>query len=510
MKGKLVCFLLIIVLFVIIVGGCCGLSGNGPGINGTNTTGGQGNTGGNGTGTVGAGGSSGTGSQGSGTGGQNSDDNPLANNKHTFSVAAGTGYSFVVRDDNKATRLSLMIYPESLKENISLTVAPPAGLPSGFVPNTDITFGPEGLKFQKPATLYIVYKPDKIPAGVDESSLRLCKLVDGKWQPVDGSTIDTATHSVQGELSGFSTYAVASGGSYNISDATISFVDPAPVCFPGGSVELKATVSNIPDIYLKNTNSYMFRYIWNTTAKSGQLMNRYQLVGGGYIEAISNVITTKTFNITYVADEKARMGDTDQVKVVLWAAYVNDTGYRQAFKLCEASVTVTIGTPTVSINPQKTAVNAGDRVKLTPVLSGLPAGVSNAKDLGIRYVWSTDGKYGSMYTINGGGNSKQLTTTYPDTSIYYQADPNAPVGSAENVTLISGYRMHMNESDIDGTWVTLSTATANITIMESLVWIEANSEIPVSPPQLDVRRDGDLGLTARFSNDVSGNFVYHW
>jgi len=76
------------------------------------------------------------------------------------------------------------------------------------VPGTAKDFGPDGLRFARPAELAIAYDRRLLPAGVDEASLRLHKAYSEGWREVPGSTVDVAQQVVRGPISGFSTYAV--------------------------------------------------------------------------------------------------------------------------------------------------------------------------------------------------------------------------------------------------------------------------------------------------------------
>jgi hypothetical protein len=59
---------------------------------------------------------------------------------------------------------------------------------------------------QLPVAVIIHYSPSQIPAGVAETDLRLCKVINCAWASLPFSWVDTTTHTVTGLLTGFSTY----------------------------------------------------------------------------------------------------------------------------------------------------------------------------------------------------------------------------------------------------------------------------------------------------------------
>lgn len=108
--------------------------------------------------------------------------------------------------------VSLVIPPNALSQSTGLTVIP-AALPTGtvvsaLVGGTVYDFGPTGTTFTAPVTITIQYDPAHIPSGVAQHTLRLFTLVNGVWQLVPGSGVNTSTHSATGVASHFSTYGV--------------------------------------------------------------------------------------------------------------------------------------------------------------------------------------------------------------------------------------------------------------------------------------------------------------
>jgi hypothetical protein len=83
----------------------------------------------------------------------------------------------------------------------------PADAPS-YVPGTVWDLGPDGLDFNEPVTLSLEYDPALVPEGVDESELRIHKLVDGTFVQQDAGTVDTANHVATAEIDGFSVFVL--------------------------------------------------------------------------------------------------------------------------------------------------------------------------------------------------------------------------------------------------------------------------------------------------------------
>jgi hypothetical protein len=82
----------------------------------------------------------------------------------------------------------------------------PVGDPD-MVPGLIFEFGPSGMEFDAPLTLAIRYDPANLPAGMDENSLRLQKLVGSRWIQIK-SAVNTVEKTVSAEMSSFSTYGV--------------------------------------------------------------------------------------------------------------------------------------------------------------------------------------------------------------------------------------------------------------------------------------------------------------
>jgi hypothetical protein len=99
---------------------------------------------------------------------------------------------------------------DAVTVDIGVTVRPATDFPAdpNLVPGSVFDFGPDGVAFAHPVLLTISYDPTLIPAGSDEDTLILVRLVDGIWTEISGSTVNAVDHTVTGPIQGFSQYAI--------------------------------------------------------------------------------------------------------------------------------------------------------------------------------------------------------------------------------------------------------------------------------------------------------------
>src|SRR6266568_3528944 len=104
---------------------------------------------------------------------------------------------------------------------------------SALVGGTAYDLGPTGTMFASPVAVTVDYSPAQLPGGMAESTLRLFTLMNGRWFLVPGSMVNTATHTVMGTTSHFSTYgvlasaSVSAGGTFSCGIGTSG----TPVCW---------------------------------------------------------------------------------------------------------------------------------------------------------------------------------------------------------------------------------------------------------------------------------------
>jgi hypothetical protein len=115
----------------------------------------------------------------------------------------------VATDDGAVT---LTVPAGALQEDAVLTIQQQATADPSVLPGTLYRFGPSGTQFLVPVRITIGYDPASLPAGSSASALWLYHLAsDGIWVPVAGSTVDTASGTVSGDVSHFSLFAVRMG-----------------------------------------------------------------------------------------------------------------------------------------------------------------------------------------------------------------------------------------------------------------------------------------------------------
>lgn len=152
-----------------------------------------------------------------GCGGGGGDLVPATPNAQTASATVGTAGGTVATGDATATAV---FPPNAFAADTTVTIAPSASAPANarLVSGTAFDFGPSG-NFAQPARVTLKYLPANLPAGALESHLVMYTVAGGVWQPVAGSTVDTATHAVLASVTHFSSYALLAdnqfAGSYS-------------------------------------------------------------------------------------------------------------------------------------------------------------------------------------------------------------------------------------------------------------------------------------------------------
>lgn len=107
---------------------------------------------------------------------------------------------------------TLAVEPRSLSEATTILLRPATSIaqdPRG-VPGTAIEIAPSTLSLWRPAKLSIRFDPGKIPNSLPRSSLQLYVYVNGGWNLVRQSSVDTVTNTVSGSVSRGGTYAIVS------------------------------------------------------------------------------------------------------------------------------------------------------------------------------------------------------------------------------------------------------------------------------------------------------------
>jgi len=137
------------------------------------------------------------------------------------------GAGGIAQDSSKKATVTIPAGALALTTNITVGSGG-SGVPASaqLVPGTAFSFGPSGTTFATPATLSVAYDPTQVPAGATQSTLSLfTPTPDGKdWQQVTGCSVDTTAHTVSGQISHFSIYAVLAVNQFATTNLTGSYV----------------------------------------------------------------------------------------------------------------------------------------------------------------------------------------------------------------------------------------------------------------------------------------------
>lgn len=79
-----------------------------------------------------------------------------------------------------------------------------------------IELGPDGTTFDAPVTLTMSFDGSKLPPGIPPSAVGLYTWRDGSWEGVPGTVVNAVDNTVTGQISHFSTYALAISPNYMV------------------------------------------------------------------------------------------------------------------------------------------------------------------------------------------------------------------------------------------------------------------------------------------------------
>jgi len=127
---------------------------------------------------------------------------------------------------------------------VSVASEDPAGLPAGGVPGAVVRLGPAGQTFDVPVTLRLRYDPQALTPGIDRNRLRIHRLTDGTWVPLEGAS-DPEEATVTTQLTSFSVYGIVADPAADLQVAYL--LSPASLV-PGAFLEHEAELRNLgPD-----------------------------------------------------------------------------------------------------------------------------------------------------------------------------------------------------------------------------------------------------------------------
>lgn len=127
---------------------------------------------------------------------------------------------------------------------VSIASEDPAGLPAGGVPGAVVRLGPAGQTFDAPVTLRLRYDPQALAPGIDRNRLRIHRLTEGAWVPLEGAS-DPGEATVTTQLTSFSVYGIVADPAADLQVAYL--LSPASLV-PGAFLEHEAEIRNLgPD-----------------------------------------------------------------------------------------------------------------------------------------------------------------------------------------------------------------------------------------------------------------------
>ena len=94
--------------------------------------------------------------------------------------------------------------------DVTLTAAVATNAPASDLAVTGgaVDLGPAGTTFASPVTITLTYEEASLPAGVDESELRLFRAVDDSCELLDPSSVNATDNTVSGATSSFSIFGI--------------------------------------------------------------------------------------------------------------------------------------------------------------------------------------------------------------------------------------------------------------------------------------------------------------
>jgi uncharacterized protein YjdB len=134
----------------------------------------------------------------------------------------------------------LTLPPRSLGQPTVLLIrtVTPAQLDGRSIAGTAYELGPDGLTFDRPATLAMTYQAGNVAGTIAAQSLQLYRLSAGSWERIIASTVDVTTRTVTGSISRTGTYVVRSTPVERI---TLKGASVGGALFSGQSTRITAT-----------------------------------------------------------------------------------------------------------------------------------------------------------------------------------------------------------------------------------------------------------------------------
>ena len=238
--------------------------------------------------------------------------------------------------------------------DITLTAAAATTAPASDLAVTGgaVDLGPEGTTFAAPVTINLTYAEADLPAGVDESELRMFKSVDDAWELLETTSVDAATNTVSGETSSFSIYGMLG-----------LEVDGVTVTPATAGVTVGSTVALTGTAVSGSTELPHRSLTWSTDDAAVATVDDMGVVTGV-------MGGTATITATHTSGESTFSAT--------------------------ATVTVTVPVTTVTVAPATSDLLVDETVQLT----GTTLGPGN-EDLGRTIMWSSSGEAVATVDANG-------------------------------------------------------------------------------------------------------------
>lgn len=126
--------------------------------------------------------------------------------------------------------VSLSVPAGALSGNVDFTATPTTSVPASdlLVAGSTYDIGPSGTTFAVPVTLTISYDPSSLPDDMGESELGLFKVVGNDWELMANATVNTAAHTVSGQVTSLSLFGAMGPPSVGETPRRLRTTEPMP------------------------------------------------------------------------------------------------------------------------------------------------------------------------------------------------------------------------------------------------------------------------------------------
>lgn len=367
----------------------------------------------------------------------------------------------------------------ALSADVRLTAAATTNFPASVLvlSGSTIDLGPTGTTFATPVTVTVAYDPNSLPAGVNESELRLRKVIGNEWEDAGDSSPNVAANTVTASLSSFSVYGVlgieVDGVDISPDEATIPVggSQQFAAAAVGGGVTLPnraITWSTVDPLVATVDGTGLVTAVaaGQTAVLASHSFDNQEVVGAATvtvdIPVVSILVTPAepTVNVGFSVQLTAQTlgpGGEDLMRNVQWSssdeaiAQVDPAGVVNG--LSAGSVTITAmsggvsGTATVEVNDPVATVTvdpttAGLQVGETVQITATPLGATgnDLSGTGLTELWATD---------------DPAVATVDQTGLVTAAGPGTAIISVtiDGITANATITVTVNPASFVGSWV---------------------------------------------------------